>query len=93
MSNTDLASMFPDDPGSARNGGESWLGQTRHLVPEFEAAAYNLEPSQISPILETEFALSYHSATRIARKYYSCRAYTDQNLRSNNKTLTWPKTN
>ncbi len=52
---TDLASTFSDDPGSARNGGDLGWAKRGTFVPEFEAAAYNLEPSQISPILETEF--------------------------------------
>jgi peptidyl-prolyl cis-trans isomerase SurA len=49
-----LAQKFSDD-GSARGGGD--LGWTRRgkFVPEFEAAAYNLEQNQISDIVESEF--------------------------------------
>ncbi len=49
-----LAQKFSDD-GSARGGGD--LGWTRRgkFVPEFEAAAYNLEQGEISDVVESEF--------------------------------------
>ncbi len=49
-----LAQKFSDD-GSARGGGD--LGWTRRgkFVPEFEAAAYNLEQNEISDVVESEF--------------------------------------
>lgn len=50
-----LAGKYSDDFGSARIGGD--LGWTKRgkFVPEFEAAAFNLEPGEISSIVETEF--------------------------------------
>lgn len=50
-----LARTYSDDPGSARIGGDlGW--QTRGtFVPEFEAAAFNLEDGEISDIVESEF--------------------------------------
>ncbi len=50
-----LAQKFSDDGGSARIGGD--LGWTKRgkFVPEFEAAAYNLEKEEISQIVESEF--------------------------------------
>ncbi|MFN7117064.1 MAG: peptidylprolyl isomerase [Saprospiraceae bacterium] len=49
-----MAQKFSDD-GSARGGGD--LGWTRRgkFVPEFEAAAYNLDQGEISDIVESEF--------------------------------------
>jgi peptidyl-prolyl cis-trans isomerase SurA len=54
----DLASTFSDDPGSARNGGDLGWAKRGSFVPEFEAAAYSLEPSQYSDIIESDFG--YH---------------------------------
>lgn len=51
----ELASKNSDDPGSGRVGGE--LGWTKRgaFVPEFEAAAYNLEQNEMSELVESEF--------------------------------------
>lgn len=50
-----LAGKFSDDFGSARVGGD--LGWTKRgkFVPEFEAAAYNLEPGEVSELVESQF--------------------------------------
>ncbi|MCB0661352.1 MAG: peptidylprolyl isomerase [Saprospiraceae bacterium] len=51
----ELAGKYSDDFGSARVGGD--LGWTKRgkFVPEFEAAAYNLEPGEVSDLIESEF--------------------------------------
>ena len=49
-----MAMKFSDD-GSARGGGVLGWAKRGSYVPEFEAAAYNLEPGEISEIVETEF--------------------------------------
>ena len=51
----EIAGKYSEDFGSARGGGD--LGWTRRgqFVPEFEAAAYILEPGELSPIVESEF--------------------------------------
>lgn len=61
----DLAKKFSED-GSARAGGD--LGWTRRgkFVPEFEAAAYKLEPNEISPVIETQFG--FHIVQMIERR-------------------------
>lgn len=51
----ELAATFSDDPGSGRAGGDLGWAKRNSYVPEFEAAAYNLENNEISPIVETEF--------------------------------------
>ena len=62
----ELAMKFSDDPGSARKGGELGWMKRGTLVPEYEAAAYNLEPNELSDIVESEFGL--HLIQLIARR-------------------------
>lgn len=50
----EMAQKFSDD-GSARIGGDLGWAKRGKFVPEFEAAAYQLEPGEISPVVETEF--------------------------------------
>lgn len=51
----ELATKNSDDPGSGRIGGD--LGWTKRgtFVPEFEAAAYNLNNGDMSDLVESEF--------------------------------------
>ncbi len=51
----ELAGKFSDDAGSARVGGDLGLQRRGTFVPEFEAAAYNLEEGELSEIVETQF--------------------------------------
>ena len=46
--------QYREDPGSAGNGGELTIdaGET---VPEFEEAAFALEPGGLSPVVETQY--------------------------------------
>ena len=50
----ELAQVHSDD-GSARIGGDLGWARRGKFVPEFEAAAYKLEPGEISPVVETQF--------------------------------------
>jgi peptidyl-prolyl cis-trans isomerase D len=54
----DLAKKYSDDPGSKDQGGE--LGFIKHgvTVPEFDQAAFALQPEQISGLVKTKFG--YH---------------------------------
>lgn len=52
---SEIAAKHSDDPGSARIGGDLGWQQRGQFVPEFEAAAYTLEPGEISEVVETEF--------------------------------------
>ncbi len=62
----ELASLFSDDPGSGRNGGELGWGQRGSYVAEFEAMAFSLEPGEISEIIETKFG--YHFMELLERR-------------------------
>ena len=52
-----MAKLYSDDLGSANVGGDLRLQRRGTFVPEFEAAAYNLEVGEMSEIVETEFGL------------------------------------
>jgi peptidyl-prolyl cis-trans isomerase SurA len=61
-----VAQKHSDDFASARIGGD--LGWTRRgkFVPEFEAAAYNLDVDEISEIVESEFG--FHLIQMLGRR-------------------------
>lgn len=57
MSFADAALKYSQD-GSREMGGALGWARRGKFVPEFEAAAYNLEPGEISEVIQTEFG--YH---------------------------------
>jgi peptidyl-prolyl cis-trans isomerase SurA len=62
----ELAATYSDDPGSAKNGGKLGMMPRGTFVPEFEAVAYNLEPGEISQVVETQFG--YHVIKLLERR-------------------------
>ncbi len=62
----ELARKYSDDPGSGRQGGDLGMTKRGSFVPEFEAAAYNLEPKEISKIIKSEFG--FHLIQLIERR-------------------------
>ncbi len=52
---SELAKQYSDDPGSAPRGGDLGFMSRGTFVREFESAAFELEPGQVSDIVRTEF--------------------------------------
>jgi peptidyl-prolyl cis-trans isomerase SurA len=61
-----LATLYSEDPGSARKGGELGFVERGSFVPEFEAVAFKLKIGQVSDIIETEYG--YHILELIERR-------------------------
>lgn len=61
-----LATLYSQDPGSARKGGELGFFPRGYMVSEFESAAFALKPGEVSPIVETQFG--FHIIQLIERR-------------------------
>lgn len=61
-----LATLYSQDPGSARKGGELGFTNRGEWVSEFESAAFALKPGEVSPIIETQFG--FHIIQLIERR-------------------------
>jgi peptidyl-prolyl cis-trans isomerase SurA len=61
-----MARIYSEDPGSSMKGGELGDFSRGVMFPEFEAAAFVLQPGEVSDIVETE--AGYHILKLIKRK-------------------------
>lgn len=61
-----LATLYSEDPGSAKKGGELGFFNRGDMVSEFEAAAFALKPGEVSPIVETKYG--FHIIQLIERR-------------------------
>lgn len=60
------AALYSDDKSTAKKGGELGFFARGSMVPEFEGAAYNLKPGEMSPVIETKFG--FHLIQMIDRR-------------------------
>lgn len=61
-----LATLYSDDPASAKQGGELGFFSRGDMVAEFENAAFSLQEGEISPIIETQYG--FHIIQLIERR-------------------------
>lgn len=61
-----LATLYSQDPGSSKKGGETGFFSRGDMVSEFEAAAFALKPGEVSPIVETQYG--FHIIQLIERR-------------------------
>lgn len=61
-----LATLYSQDPGSAKKGGELGFFSRGDMVSEVESAAFALKPGEVSPIVESK--LGFHILQLIERR-------------------------
>ena len=61
-----LATLYSQDPSSAKKGGELGFFTRGDMVGEFEAAAFALKPGEVSPVIETNYG--FHIIQLIERR-------------------------
>jgi hypothetical protein len=59
------ATLYTDDPGSAKTGGLYMNMARGQFVPEFDALAFSLQPGEISEVFETRYG--FHFLQVVAR--------------------------
>jgi peptidyl-prolyl cis-trans isomerase D len=67
----DLARKVSEDPGSAKSGGDLGAISKGAMVPEFEAAAWSLQPNQVSDPVRTEFGMHLIKVLSIQSDQYA----------------------
>ena len=61
-----LATLYSQDPGSAKKGGELGFTGRGEWYAEFESAAFALKPGEVSPVIETP--IGFHIIQLIERR-------------------------
>ncbi|PKP49175.1 MAG: peptidylprolyl isomerase [Bacteroidetes bacterium HGW-Bacteroidetes-11] len=61
-----LATLYSEDPGSSRKGGEVGFVSRGQLYPEYEASAFSLKQGEISDIIKSK--AGYHIIQMIERR-------------------------
>jgi peptidyl-prolyl cis-trans isomerase D len=68
-----LATKFSEDEGTKVNGGDLDYFSRGRMVPEFETAAFGLEPGQVSDIVRTQYG--FHIIKLVDKKPAVTRAF------------------
>ncbi len=81
----ELAQKFSEDPGTRDNGGDlDYFGRGR-MVPEFETAAFALEPGQVSDLVRTQYGFHIirlvDKKTAVTRPFEEVRAQIEEQLK------------
>ncbi len=68
-----VATLYSEDPGSAKDCGELGLVPLGTMVPEFDAVAMSLKEGEVSQVFKTQFG--YHFMQMVERRgeYYNAR--------------------
>lgn len=61
-----IATLYSEDPGTAKKGGELGFFSRGEMVSEFENAAFALQDGEISPVIETQYG--FHIIQMIERR-------------------------
>lgn len=61
-----LASLYSDDPGSSKLGGDLGFVKKGKLVPQFESVAFRLQEGELSDIVETKYG--FHLIQMVKRR-------------------------
>lgn len=61
-----LASLYSDDPGSAKVGGDLGFVKKGKFVPKFESVAFRLQEGELSDVVETKFG--FHLIQMVKRR-------------------------
>lgn len=61
-----IATLYSEDPVSAKKGGELGFFTRGDMVSEFETAAFSLKPGEVSPVIETQYG--FHILQLIERR-------------------------
>lgn len=63
-----MAAKYSEDPGTSKKGGDLGFFERRMMVKEFDEAAFNLKPGQVSDIVRSPYG--YHIIKMLAAKPY-----------------------